>query len=366
MTEAAKIKCSELGSGLEDGRQLLRQHDVASNLQLAAHEGLHRVDRVADQSLQRVRAQSQRAVRLGGCWARVHAATVALQIGGPGLLNLAASTDDVPLVHSTDFADHVWADLGLDGGEDLSALGHRRSSSRGSTGDGGTRSLNLALVGIKNRLQLLAQHDVACNLQLASHERLHWVQLAREDVVEVRISDSQDAVSLGLCRALAHRPGSVLQIQRPLTHNLALVGDVPLVHGTNRLDEIRSQVLGQLGNNPSSQKSGGWPSCLLGSHRPRRRWCASRVSGRERFHRLPTRLGQGAGIAGLGEVANSSPVVTHRLDGDGSCWCAQSDAVTALPTGLFHPELPSERFSWARPRYIPPHFISASTSPPLQ
>lgn len=52
-------------------------------------------------------------------------------------------------------------------------------------------------VGLEQRRQLLCQHDVAGDLQLALHERSLWVQFAQSDVNHILIGNSQSGVHLG-------------------------------------------------------------------------------------------------------------------------------------------------------------------------
>ena len=98
-----------------------------------------------------------------------------------------------------------------------------------------------SLVGLEQRLELLSQHHIAPNLQLASHERLHGIQRAIKQPDEIVVRQSQGAVSLGLCGALRHRTRAALQVHGPLASHSGVLGDVPLEDGADLLDNIRGE-----------------------------------------------------------------------------------------------------------------------------
>lgn len=51
-------------------------------------------------------------------------------------------------------------------------------------------------VGLEQRRQLLRQHNVSGDLQLALHKRSLWVQFAQSDVNHVLIGNSQSGIHL--------------------------------------------------------------------------------------------------------------------------------------------------------------------------
>merc|ERR1719183_2627523 len=75
--------------------------------------------------------------------------------------------------------------------------------------------LGLGLGGVEEHLELLREHDVALDLELAAHECLHGVQLASDELDEVVFGDSEGAAGFLLGLSWVDFSIAVLEVDGP-------------------------------------------------------------------------------------------------------------------------------------------------------